>query len=187
MKQVLPFTCLTHRSAYLSVLMVLDLPLLLFSDGKCIFSSFRVLKSSFCVFALADCSLLQRTYMRRIHVHQKNDRVSPVLSHSRVQLSSVHSRTGGASYHCVRRWGYEGTDWQWDMSSKCCISIQTQQWKIRCKVLTCTHWLKGCPAQSSPDWRHWSCWAVKGCESLSCNHKQHVMSLKVLKQATKQS
>lgn len=58
-KQVLPFTCLTHRRAYLSVLTVLDLPLLLFSDGKCIFSSLRVLKSSFCVLALADCSLLQ--------------------------------------------------------------------------------------------------------------------------------
>lgn len=56
---VLPLTCLTHRSAYLRVLTVLDLPLLLFSDGKCIFSSLRVLKSSFCVLALADCSLLQ--------------------------------------------------------------------------------------------------------------------------------
>lgn len=66
---LLPFTCLTHRSAYLSVLMVLDLPLLLFSDGKCILSSFRVLKSSFCVFALADCSLLQG-------VHEKDTRAS---------------------------------------------------------------------------------------------------------------
>lgn len=59
MRQVLPFTCLIQRSAYLSVLTVLDLPLLLFSDGKCIFSSLSVLKSSFCVLALADCSLLQ--------------------------------------------------------------------------------------------------------------------------------
>lgn len=73
-KQVLPFTCFTHRSAYLSVLRVLLLPLLLFSDGKCIFSSFRVLKSSFCVLALADCSLLQRAYMRQIHVHQEMTR-----------------------------------------------------------------------------------------------------------------
>lgn len=56
-----PLTCLTHRSAYLSVLMVLDFPLLLFSEGRCIFSSFKVLKSSFWVFALADCSLLRGT------------------------------------------------------------------------------------------------------------------------------
>lgn len=55
----LPLTCLTQRSAYLRVLTVLDLLLLHFSDGKCLFSSFRVLKSSFWFFALADCSLLQ--------------------------------------------------------------------------------------------------------------------------------
>lgn len=50
-------TCFTHRSAYLSELRVLDF---LFSEGKCILMSFKVLKSSFCVFAFADCSLLQR-------------------------------------------------------------------------------------------------------------------------------
>lgn len=65
-----PFTCLTHRSAYLSVLMVLDLTLLLFSDGKCIFSSFSVFKSSFCVFALADCSLLQGGHETDTHASE---------------------------------------------------------------------------------------------------------------------
>lgn len=58
--------------------MVLDLPLLLFSGGRFILSSFRVLKSSFCVLALADCSLLQG-------VHETDTRaleevtLSPVL------------------------------------------------------------------------------------------------------------
>lgn len=55
--------------------MVLDFPLLLFSEGKCIFSSFKVLKSSFCVFALADCSLLQS-------VHEQDTRASQKLTRS---------------------------------------------------------------------------------------------------------
>lgn len=56
--------------------MVLDLPLLLFSDGKCIFNSFKVLKSSFCVFALADCSLLQGVHEQDIRASQEAPYVS---------------------------------------------------------------------------------------------------------------
>ena len=64
-RSLLPLTCLMHRSAYFSVLSVLDFPLLLFSDGRCIFRSFSVLNSSFCVLALADCSLLQGSHGTR--------------------------------------------------------------------------------------------------------------------------
>lgn len=51
--------------------MVLDFPLLLFSEGKCIFSSFKVLKSSFWVFALADCSLLRGAHEQGTRASQK--------------------------------------------------------------------------------------------------------------------
>lgn len=100
--EVLPFTCLTHRRAYLSVLTVVDLPLLLFSMGKCIFSSFRVLKSSFCVFALADCSLLQS-------VHETNPRASEKkgLANAGTLLS------GGINW--LRN--DDGSDWHWGEST----------------------------------------------------------------------
>ena len=91
MRSLLPFTCLTHLSAYLSVLMVLDLPLLLFSDGKCIFRALRVLKSSFWVLALADCSLLQGA-------HETDTRVSKWQGLiSRFTLWSVMRRRGSYS------------------------------------------------------------------------------------------
>lgn len=64
---------------------MLDFPLLLFSEGKCIFSSFMVLKSSFWVFALADCSLLQG-------VHEQDTRASQTLtrSHQRRRTDKHH-------------------------------------------------------------------------------------------------
>lgn len=94
-KQVLPFTCLTHRSAYLSVLMVLDLPLFLFSDGKCIFRSFRVLKTSFCVFALADCSLLQGVHETDTRASKRWQGLTSAITVWEAWLSSMQSRTGG--------------------------------------------------------------------------------------------
>lgn len=57
---LLPSTCLTQRRAYFRVLRELDLlPLFLLSAGRWRLSSFRVLRSSFWVLALADTSLLQ--------------------------------------------------------------------------------------------------------------------------------
>lgn len=107
-KQVLPFTCFTHRSAYLSVLRVLLLPLLLFSDGKCIFSSFRVLKSSFCVLALADCSLLQSVHETDTRA-SRNDKVSPALSQSGKDSFLVcRAEQEGGSEQRIRESGMTG-------------------------------------------------------------------------------
>lgn len=55
-----PLTCLTQRKAYRSVWSVLARPLLRLSAGRWYFSSFSALKSSFWVFAFADCSLLHK-------------------------------------------------------------------------------------------------------------------------------
>lgn len=64
--------------------------------------------------------------------------------------------------------------WFWELHMYSCGSDAEDKSYVR----TCSRWLKGCPARSSPDWRRWNCLAARGCESLSCNREQHRMLLK---------
>lgn len=78
-----------------------------------------------------------RAHMRQIHVHQKDDKVSPVLSQCwKHSFPICRAEQEGGSYQCVRGrdmiWD-EGTDWQWDASPEglklgtfnCCMWVKT--------------------------------------------------------------